>query len=266
MVRRSLLAVAVAVVLASCGGSGGSSSTTTAAPTTVAVATTSAPPSTVPPSTDPPGVPRTATTQVTDMGPGEASISGTVVGPDGPVSGAIVRIERFSGDEVATATVQTAGGSWSLPSILGGSYRVLAYRPPDLGQATPDAFFLGSTEAKQLTTTLTRYSSNTILATVDPNPPLVGLPALLTVHFGGGSVDASGEIVTTGRPGVKVQLNVGAGLLIESAPVTVSDGTGAATWQVRCTQPGVVAVSLVMGNMASAVAFPPCTAPPAGAP
>jgi hypothetical protein len=271
MVRRVLLAVVVALVAlvaVSCGGSGDPPPTTL--PPTTAPTTTVPVASTVPPSTAPPGVPRTATTQITEMGPGAASLAGTVTGPDGPVTGATVKVERFVGAKVATQTLQTSGGGWSLPSILGGSYRVEIFRSPDLAQAKPDVFFLGASETKQITTTLVRHGSGGMTATIDPNPPLVGLPATLTIHLGGGSVDADGNVVQGGAPNVRLQIVVGPGMNLESAPALFSDGNGAATWILRCLQPGPVTVSIVMGAGASAtsnaISMPPCTVPPPGAP
>ncbi|MEA2703027.1 MAG: hypothetical protein QOJ69_2287 [Actinomycetota bacterium] len=265
MVRRVLLAVVVALVAVSCGGSGDKTPPTTT-PTTAAPTTTVAPASTLPPVTAPPGVPRTATTQITEMGPGEATLSGVVNGPEGPVTGATVKIERFVGTKVATQTVLTAAGVWTLPSILGGSYRVAVFRPPDLAQPAPDAFFLGAAETKQLTTTLVRYGSTGVTATIDPNPPLVGLPATLTVHYGGGAVDATGHVVASGQAGVRVQISPGPGLSVETAPVAFTDGTGAVSWVVRCLQPGPVPVNLLTATTSSAVSLPPCTVPPPGAP
>ena len=265
MVRRVLLAVVVALVAVSCGGSGDKPPPTTVPPTIVT--TTVAPASTLPPVTAPPGVPRTVTTLTAEMGPGAATISGTVTGPEGPVTGATVRIERFIGDKIATQTVQTVGGAWTLPSILGGSYRVEAFRPPDLAQPTPDVFFLGGAENKQLTTTLVRYGSTAVTATIDPNPPLVGLPATLTVHYGGGTVDpATGRVIESGQPGVRVQIVTGPNFSVESAPVAVTDGSGEVSWIVRCLIPGPVPINLVTGATSSAVTLPPCTVPPPGAP
>src|SRR4051812_7852675 len=40
---------------------------------------------------------RTTTTSIA-LGPGAAALNGTVVGPDGPVPGAVVHVERLVGD------------------------------------------------------------------------------------------------------------------------------------------------------------------------
>jgi hypothetical protein len=264
--RRVLALAVVALLGASCGGGSDDPSPDTTAPATTAVIeVTTVPPTTapVPQTTIARGSPRTSTTQATTMGPGNARLVGTVNGPEGPVTGAVVKVERFVGSEVATADVRSQGGNWSLDSVLGGSYRVTIFRPPDLAQSAAEVFFLGADETKTINTSLIRLGESSITATIDPNPPAVGLPAVLVVRFGSGGVDGEGRVVVTPRPNVRVQLNVGPGLGLETAPVVVSDGTGAASWQVRCLAPGQVTASILVGNASSALALPPCGAAPA---
>jgi hypothetical protein len=260
-----VLVLVATVLLASCGGGSDDDTAPTTVPeTTAVIEVTTVPPTTapVPETTVARGNPRTATTQVTTMGPGNARLVGTVTGPEGPVTGAVVRVERFVGDAVATADVRSEGGNWSLDSILGGSYRVTVYRPPDLAQGAAEVFFLGADETKSLTTTLARLGQDSITATITPNPPLVGQPAVLTVRFGGGGVDPQGRVVVTPRPGVQVQLNIGSGIGIESQVVVFTDGGGNASWQVRCLMPGQFPASILVGNASSALILPACTAGP----
>ena len=66
-------------------------------------------------------VPGRATTTTVVIGPGEATLKGTVNAPEGLVPGAIVRAERLVGDAVATADVITnPDGTWAIPAVLGG--------------------------------------------------------------------------------------------------------------------------------------------------
>jgi hypothetical protein len=251
-----------------CGGGSDKKSSSTTVPggtpeTTAVIEVTTEPPTTAPPETVK-GTPRTVTTLSTAMGPGGARIVGTVTGPEGPVTGAVVRVERFVGSAVANTEVRSQAGSWAIESVLGGSYRVTIFRPPDLTETAPDVFFLGADETKTLTTTLVRLGGDgSVTATIDPNPPLVGLPALLTVRFGSGGVDAQGTVIFTPRPGVRAQLNLGSGIGLESALVVITDGAGAAAWQVRCLLPGLFPASILVGNASSALILPPCTAAPA---
>ncbi len=267
--RRLILLVTATLVATACGGGSDKPTTTTSTPpTTAVIEVTTAPPPTepAPETTVPRGAPRTVTSQSTAMGPGTARIVGTVNGPEGAVTGAIVKVERFVGSAVATAEVRSAAGSWSVDSILGGSYRVTVFRPPDLAQTAADVFFLGADETKTLTTTLMRVGSNTVTASIDPNPPVAGQPALLVVRFGSGVVDGNGQVVLTPRPGIRVQLNLTSGFSIESAPITISDGAGAVAWQVRCLLPGQFPATIVVGNASSALVLPACVPAPAAPP
>jgi hypothetical protein len=269
-VRRVLPLVLVAVLAASCSGGSGDDKTaepgSTTPETTAVIEVTTAPAPTEAPETTVKGTPRTATTQVTTLGPGNARIVGTVNGPEGPITGAVIKVERFVGSAVATADLRSQAGTWSLDSILGGSYRVTIYRPPDLAQGTAEVFFLAADETKTLTTNLVRFGDASVTASIDPNPPVIGQPAVLVVRFGSGGVGPDGSVVVTPRPGVKVQLNVGPGIFLETLPNVVSDGAGAASWQLRCTSTGVFPATILVGNASSALVLPACVPPPAVAP
>lgn len=267
MRRLPPLVVAALFLATSCsGGSDDAPPTTTSSPTSVVEVTAPPVTETVPETTVPRGTPRTVTTLSTAMGPGAARIVGTVNGPEGPVTGAIVKVERFVGSEVATADVRTQAGTWSVDSILGGSYRVTIFRPPDLAQAAAEVFFLAADETKTLTTNLTRFGDNSVTATIEPNPPLVGQAAVLVVRFGIGGVDGEGRVIMTPRPGIRVQLSVGPGVGLETLPAVVSDGAGVASWQIRCIIPGQFTAAILVGNASSALVLPPCTPAPAGPP
>src|SRR5437763_11830013 len=84
--------------------------------------------STLPTSTLPPttalGRPRTTTTVSADIVGGQARIQGTVQGPQGPVQGATVRVERIVGSQTAATDLSTEpGGGFNLGDIRGGIYR-----------------------------------------------------------------------------------------------------------------------------------------------
>lgn len=258
--------VLLAAVVFAISGCSGSKSPDSAKPTTVPVAveTTLAPVTTVRTEVTIGGAPRTDTTIPTNLGPGQARITGTVTGPEGPVNGAVVRVERFAGQSKASVEVNSANGAWSVDSILGGAYRVQAFRTPDLAQGQAQSFFLGATETKDVALTLLRYGDNTLTATVDPNPPLVGVSTLLTVTSADAAVDARGQLSRVGRSGVRMQLVVSSSLLIESQSAVVTDATGTASWRFRCLAPGTFSVSLVISGAGSTLSLPPCAVGPGG--
>jgi hypothetical protein len=254
-----LLLVVVAAVAGGCRSSEPETVAPTVPETTVETTTTS---TTIrPTTTTTTGPPRTTTTTLVSMGPGEASIGGTVTGPAGPVDGATVRVERLVGRAVATADVTTSGGgTWQLGSILGGSYRVRAFKAPDLAQSPVEAFFLAANERKTIDFRLPAAGGERITAVVSPSPPRVDQPATVTVRVGTGTVDAEGRPSLNPRPGVPLALSSGAGISVESAPQLVSDASGAGSWRIRCTAEGADTLPLTVGTGVTNVKIPACTA------
>ncbi len=256
----------VALLAGACSAGGGSGA---AAPTTATVPATTV---TVPPTTattvratttSTTLKPTTTVTTMFGIGPGEASIGGTVLGPGGPVDGATVRIERLVGKLIATTDVATiGGGSWQLGSILGGSYRVRALRPPEFGQSSVESFFLAANERKTVDLRVPAAGGERITAVVNPNPPRVDQAATVTVQIGVGRVDEQGRLAITPRPGVLLSLAPGPGILVESSPQVVTDGNGSGAWVIRCTSEGAKALILTIANAATTFNLPPCGATP----
>jgi hypothetical protein len=268
-VRRSnLLWLAVlSLVAGACSDSGPAAApTTTAAPdTTVAPTTSTMAPATTTTSTT--LRPTTTVTTVLALGPGEASIVGTVLGPTGPIDGATVRVERLVGKAIATTDVVTAGGgAWQLGAILGGSYRVRAFRAPDFGQSAVESFFLAADERRNLDLRVPILSGERIFAVVNPNPPRVDQPATVTVQIGSGRVDDEGRPTITPRVGVVLALVPGPGILLESSPQVASDGNGNGSWRIRCAAEGADSVSLTVNAGVTNFKLPPCGPPPAPTP
>lgn len=257
-----MLAV-VAFLAAACTSSDSPSAApqTTVPETTVPVTTT---PTTRPLTTSTTLRPTTTVTTLLQLGPGEATIGGTVLGPAGPVDGAVVRVERLVGKLVAPTDVTTSGGgSWQVPSILGGAYRVRAFRAPDLGTSPVESFFLGATERKTLDLRLPAVGGERITAVVNPSPPRVGQPATVTIAVGIGRVDAEGRAQMTARPNIVLTLTPGPGILLESAPQVLTDGNGAGAFAIRCAVEGASTLSLAVGTGVTQVTLPACAAAPA---
>jgi hypothetical protein len=254
------LVVAVLLVAFGCKGSEDEAAPATSvattpptqAPTTTASSTTLV---TVP------GNPRPVTTLSPAIGPGTATLGGSVSGPEGPVAGATVRVERLVGDEVAATTVNSdASGQWTLGSVNGGRYRLRAWRPPDLAMLRPTLVFLEATESKAVALGMARYGEGNTFGAYAPGPPTADKPATLVVTVSNGGIDAEGVLHASPRPGVTVQLQVTAGLTLDSPDTTVTDGSGNASFTVRCTPPGPPAVTAVVEGARRPVDVPPCGA------
>jgi hypothetical protein len=194
------------------------------------------------------GVPGRTTIPGVVMGPGHATLSGTVGGSSGPVGGASVEAERLVGNGSATARV-TAGpdGRWSLPNVLGGRYRVRAWRMPDQAMAAPEIFFLGGGENRTLNLGLQSFSGPVVTSAIAPNPPAVNQPANLVVDVSNRTVDAQGVGRATPAAGMSAQLGGSGAWQVTGPNSTTTDPGGQATWQLTCqaagTQPLGVSVN-----------------------
>jgi hypothetical protein len=198
------------------------------------------------------------------MGPGGATLNGNVVGPTGPIPGATVHVDRVVGDSSASTEVQTAAdGTWTVAHVLGGRFRVRAWRAPDLALTTPQIIYMGATETRALTLQLDQYQGVSVTPSVAPDPPVIAQPANLAVVVANATVDAKGVVRFQPIPAVQVQLS-GAGQWAiggTNPATTAADGT--ASWPVECTVPGAATLTAVINATQSvALTVSACSLPP----
>jgi len=303
----TLLAVLVAMsllVFAACSGSGKKKLIPTP-PRTVAKLTTAPPTSDLSAVSLAPVDGRAATTKVEITG-GNAVMTGLVVGPDGPVAGATVRLERFIGDAVARLdVVSEVDGSWRAPQplartiptvpttgvtvpgqvttippptitlpptsttrpvgpqgVLGGRYRIRAWRTPDLALTTPQIIFVEEKQSRPLSIQLSRYTGIAASAIISPDPPVLNGAAGLTAVVTTVSVDADGIVKAVPLPGATVSLIVGSGWLLTTPAPTTTNGQGRAGFQLRCQALGQSPIDLsVNGTQSFALQVRGCVPP-----
>ena len=211
------------------------------------------------------GVPGRTTTTVA-MGPGRATLEGTVTGPEGPVPGAVVHAERLVGDAAATLDVLTgADGRYVIPAVLGGRYRLRAWKaaPDNLALVEPQVFFLEGAEKKAMNIALTRYQGISVTAAIAPDPPRIEAPSNLVVQVVDRAVDPGGIVRSTPVPDVRAEL-FGTGDWRVLTPVaTTSDAAGRARWTLECRRVGQQPLSVVIGETTTFnLNLPACTVPP----
>lgn len=259
----ALLALA-ALLLAACSGGDTAVDPLPPPPSTQARPATTAPPDFT--GVALPGVAagRVTTTTVV-VGPGKANINGTVIAPDGtPAASATVHIERLVGQAVATMDVAAGpDGTWSAPGVLGGSYRVRAWRPPDSAQTVPAFFFVGATETVPVELKLERNFGTTPLPAVAPKTPVVGQTTNLVLQVSSRSVDGAGIVQGVPMANATVALDGGGGWTVSFPNPAVADGTGRARWELICRGAGVQPMRLVVnGAEQFQLALPACTDAP----
>jgi hypothetical protein len=257
------------------------------------------------------------TTTAVAVRPGNATLRGIVLGPDGPVAGATVRLERLVDDATGKLDITTdGGGSWNTsaptgppatvlppttaafptvpgqittptvatipttpaprtlppttqppgqpPGILGGRYRVRAWRSPDLALTTPQILYLGGKDSQNLTLTLSRYTGLAVASNIGPNPPVVGVVADVAVLVTSQIVDAQGFVRGASVPGASVSLFATGAWLAASPTDTVSDSNGRADFRLVCQATGQQPLSIqVNGVNVFQLQLPACVlAPP----
>lgn len=231
-------------------------------------AATPAPPVTLPADLDRIGetpVGGATTTTVPALGPGTASLVGTVTGPTGqPVPGATVEVDRVVGyTYVSTTTTTAADGSWSVRNILGGDYRVRAWRAPDLDMPTPYLLFLADGSSATVSLQETSYQADSVQVAINPPEPVLGQPVELVVQVTDPVVSADGVLSQPPTPGAVVTLVDGADWQVQNGNPLTTDRDGQASFVVDCTAAGSDPLSAEVGTSAPvALQMPPCLPPP----
>jgi hypothetical protein len=208
-------------------------------------------------------VPGTTTTAPVAVGPGPVTLTGRVDGPDGPVGGATVRAERLVGDQAAGVDVLTGeDGTWAVTGVLGGRYRVRAWRQPDLATVEPQLLFAGGGGAGDVVVTVERFPPLVVDTAVAPDPPVVGQRTSLRVRLATQEVDGDGVVNATPRAAVPAMLQPGTAWALEPPGVGLTDETGSITFVVACRLPGPQRLNLVLGGGEVVPLTPPDCQPP----
>jgi hypothetical protein len=211
------------------------------------------------------GVPGRTTTTVV-MGPGKATLEGTVTGPEGPVAGAVVHAERIVGDAAATMDVLTGeDGHYVIANVFGGRYRLRAWKaePDNLTLVEPLVFFLEGSEKKPANLTINRYQGISVTAAIAPDPPLIEAPSNLVIQVVDRAVDPGGIVRATPVPDVRAELFGTGDWRVLTAVATTSDSGGRARWTLECRRVGQQPLSVVIGETTTFnLNLPACTVPP----
>lgn len=204
----------------------------------------------------------TTTTTPVALTPGTASLRGTVLGPNGPVAGAVVGIDRLVGDAVASGYVNSAAdGSFEAVGLLGGRYRVRAWAVPDLSQVAAMLVFVPSTgdPSAPLELRLEPIGHYAAEAVVAPDPPVVGRPVNLVVRLTRRQIDSDGFVRTSPQAGASWRL-VAEGEWTLQSGASVGDAAGRATYRLVCEAPGAQAIAIVFDGVTLPLAVPDCVA------
>ncbi len=143
------------------------------------------------------------------MAGGGAGLAGTVVGPDGPVPGAVVHIERHTSAGSAQLQVLTDDdGTWTAAGLAGGRFRVRAYLPNLLTDVEPQVFFLRADEQRPVSSALVGPADRLVVNFHSSGPHYLAMVSTDAVTVGRELVDGEGRLVVSPVPGHGVALTV----------------------------------------------------------
>ncbi|MEL6985530.1 MAG: carboxypeptidase-like regulatory domain-containing protein, partial [Actinomycetota bacterium] len=177
---------------------------------------------------------------IPSLGGGDAELGGLVTGPEGPVEGATVRVERHTGHgSISVDTTTDEEGRWELAPVAGGRYRVRAWVPEQLTMGGSEVRFVADDEVAGFEFSLAEVDPTPSFEFVDGGPMYEGLPATVAVFLGWRSIDADGLVVTNPLPGAQVTVTTTAQVQVLSLQPMVTGGDGAIRVQVRCVPTAV---------------------------
>ena len=201
---------------------------------------------------------------VTVLG-GDASLSGSLTGPDGPVALGRVRLERFVGSSSASLDLTTNDrGLWKAKGIAGGRYRVRGWRMPDLAMDSSTTLFLGADDSLVGELAGPRQGGVDVQAALLTSSPTIAEPvtvgALVTRH----EVDADGVVQGVPLSGTVATLSAAAGWEV-TEPQAVVDADGGARWTLTCGRASPADLVVTADGRSVTVPAPSCNRPVAPA-
>jgi hypothetical protein len=193
----------------------------------------------------PPPLPSPEATLVT-FGGGSAALAGVVLGPQGPVAGAIVRVERHTSDGSAEIDLLTdQDGRWSATGLLGGRFRVRSFVPSQLAQESPTVFFLSEEEQRRVDTTLVGPDVRPRIDAHHADEVFVGEQGTVAITFGTETIDAEGRTVIDAISGAQLDVSLSGPVTLLSASTVNTNSAGAANFLVACNSVGPVSMTVI---------------------
>jgi hypothetical protein len=194
------------------------------------------------------GVPGTTTTTL-PSGRRRATLTGTVAGPDGPIAGAVVRLEWLIADRDVVSDVRTNGeGVWKLTKAPGGRYRVRAWRAPDLADVEPQLVLIRDDEKRQLDFRLRGYGGRSVDTALAPSQPVVGEHVNLVVRLADRRVDDDGVVRARPVTGASVELFGQGSWSLQSPNPATTAGDGTVTFTISCRASGHQPLSVAVNG------------------
>lgn len=200
--------------------------------------------------------------EVSTMFGGRSRLAGVVRGPDGPIEGATVRIERHDHSGIAATNVVTGeGGLWDRDGLVGGRYRIRAWSGRELTMSRSEVLFVPEDSSRDLDLPLISVTPEPRATFTTRGDIYLGLSATVAVSLTSSSVNGDGFIEVAPLMGGTVSLASVAGFTVTPS-VTTTDGNGVARFTVRCHELGTASTTMTYNEWRGTVGLPTCVPRP----
>jgi hypothetical protein len=195
---------------------------------------------------------------------GTALLQGTVFGSEGPLPGATVRLERLVGSDFGSLDLVTdSKGVWVAKDILGGRYRVRAWKQPNMAVLGAEPIFLADPGSGNLDLTTETFSAQVLQGALQVGDPRVGQVTTFKALLTQDAVDSNGIVRSVGVGDAQVQITAGEGIRIAGPALGVTNPDGSIIFGVLCLTVGQHAVALTGAGQSPTVVLPECIDPAA---
>src|SRR5687767_2178133 len=198
------------------------------------------------------------------LGGGQAAIFGKVVDADGnSVPGAFVRATYY-GDPNKPETIETLSaedGTYRFEKVLGGRWRIRAWKAPELATLEDNVFFLGYTEQRGMDLKVKAATDIVVTSSMAPNPPFIGTPVELAVLVLTQSVDEEGIVHRSPVGGAAVTLDIRGKWSLVGEATQATEYNGRTAWQLTCDEVGAQPIIAFVAGREWPLNVPACHHP-----
>lgn len=194
---------------------------------------------------------------------GNAVLTGMVYGPEGPVAGATVVVERFVGTSHGESRVQTdETGAWTLRGARGGAYRVRAFLPNVYVSPPAELLFVEANSGVSFSTLLGPFQPVTSLGLHGGQERYPGQEQTIAIVATTTIVDQEGRLLVVPVAGTPVTFLLEGAATLLSSDVVITDAGGAARFRLRCDRIGALSFNAEAELVRLSGALPSCVAVP----
>jgi hypothetical protein len=198
------------------------------------------------------------------LGGGKAAIFGKVIDSDGrPVPAAFVRATYY-GDPSKLEMIETLSaedGTYRFEQVLGGRWRIRAWKAPELATLEDNVFFLGYTEQRAMDLKVKAATDIVVTSNIAPNPPFIGTPIELAVLVLTQSVDEEGVVHRSPVGGAAVTLNIQGKWSLVGETTQATEFNGRTAWQLTCNEVGPQVINAFVAGRDWPLNVPACHDP-----